>query len=755
MQEIEAANKTIDLQAQQVKSESSLDSLPGNLAGNPAVAQQSNAPETSSKKIDNRFQASLERQRNFLLNMEHLAIYPQISLNSLPVSNSLSDEPEDDDKAMDIQVDNNNNSMPLLFACNRTGGLPGISELKNLRTRGFGQFANDENDSFSHFVEDDYSGLSQTNVSLYDNFELGQTIKMEDAFREDNLDFKTGPTLAELNLNDDDMIDNLPTVDPNSILCPSTPLHPNKNGFLMGINYTPSLANGSLTASDGQSKGLVSSKYATEDDHFSLANSQFEQINGSGYNQTLNSHLNSQRNLNSSTNSGSKIKQEFGENAFNCPASSSTNQAANGKTGKQSAGARAGGRNKGQGEKQTARRANKDTNKTGKQQSLSANNQVLCKLLNEKNESLNNLNNIYLINSTEAGFAAGTITGSTTGQSMPSTSSAGNLISSPFQICVSASLANPSATTQLSPNLANKSISPQPTSLSPSDLLLNQLHSLSAQQAKCGLASNLRLNSSATRNRNSSISTEHSFSSSHDEGFISQAEDDSDEKDLDDSQMICDPKLVAGSKQAANKAKRKRARKELDKLDRNSNLISPNLLDNPALINRNLKKIKLEDTSAFKPSTSTASGFTASLSTVKEERTSTATKKEEKVGSKGRVNYKITKEKPILNDIQQQLQQNQFKFDSGKFDLSKSMLNDDKMDEESSDDDDESFYGDYLIGDLIGATTSDDQLNKWSLNMGRSRKNSAQRYFWQYNVQAKGPKGKNSNFVKLVLASSI
>ena len=745
MQEIEAANRTIDLP--QVKSESPLDSLLGNSAAPQlAASDTANGQTTSSKKIDNRFQASLERQRNLLLNMEqHLAIYPQISLNGLPASNSLSDEPDDEGKAMDIQaVDGNNNSMPLLFACNRTGGLPSMGELKSLRTRGFGQFANDENESFSHFVEDDYSRLSQTNASLYDNYELSQAIKMEDAFRDDNLDFKSGPTLAELNLNDDDMIDNLPTVNPNSILCPSMPLQPNKNGFLMGINYTPSLAaNGSLTAgsSDSHSKGLVSSKYPAEDDHFSLASSQFDQMNGSGYNQTLNSHLNSQRNLNSSTNSGSKIKQEFGEAAFNRAASSTNgSQQANGKTGKQSYGTRARGRNKSQGDKQPARRANKDkeAGKNGKQQSLSANNQVLCKLLNEKNESLNNLNSIYLINnSTDAGFVHGPMTGAA-GPPVPSTSSAGNLISSPFQtICVSSLANTSSATTQLSPNLANKSISPQPASLSPSDLLLNQLHSLTAQQAKCGLAS--RLNSSATRNRNSSISTEHSFSSSHDEGFISQAEDDSDEKDLDDSQMICDPKLVAGSKQAVNKAKRKRARKEVDK-DRNSNLISPNLLDSPVLINRNLKKIKLEDSSsAFKPSTSTASGFATSLSTVKEERTSTVTKKEEKVGSKGRVNYKITKEKPILSDIQQQ---NQFKFDSGKFDLNKPLLNDDKIDEESSDDDDESFYGDYEAGDLIGATTSDDQLNKWSLNMGRSRKNSAQRYFWQYNVQAKGPKGK-------------
>lgn len=63
----------------------------------------------------------------------------------------------------------------------------------------------------------------------------------------------------------------------------------------------------------------------------------------------------------------------------------------------------------------------------------------------------------------------------------------------------------------------------------------------------------------------------------------------------------------------------------------------------------------------------------------------------------------------------------------------------DEDDNDSSDDD--SFYGDYDAKDLLGASTSDDCNNKWSLNIGRARKNSQQRYFWQYNVQAKGPKG--------------
>lgn len=57
------------------------------------------------------------------------------------------------------------------------------------------------------------------------------------------------------------------------------------------------------------------------------------------------------------------------------------------------------------------------------------------------------------------------------------------------------------------------------------------------------------------------------------------------------------------------------------------------------------------------------------------------------------------------------------------------------------DSDDESFYGDYTNGDLIGASISDDAENKWTLNMGRARRNGQKRYFWQYNVQSKGPKG--------------
>lgn len=65
----------------------------------------------------------------------------------------------------------------------------------------------------------------------------------------------------------------------------------------------------------------------------------------------------------------------------------------------------------------------------------------------------------------------------------------------------------------------------------------------------------------------------------------------------------------------------------------------------------------------------------------------------------------------------------------------------DNSDQENEDSDDESFYKDYDPKDLIGATTSEDCENRWALDMGRSRKTGQQRYFWQYNVQSKGPKG--------------
>lgn len=67
--------------------------------------------------------------------------------------------------------------------------------------------------------------------------------------------------------------------------------------------------------------------------------------------------------------------------------------------------------------------------------------------------------------------------------------------------------------------------------------------------------------------------------------------------------------------------------------------------------------------------------------------------------------------------------------------------NRDSDEEDDVDSDDESFYGDYTNSDLIGASISDDAENKWTLNMGRTRRNGQKRYFWQYNVQSKGPKG--------------
>lgn len=74
--------------------------------------------------------------------------------------------------------------------------------------------------------------------------------------------------------------------------------------------------------------------------------------------------------------------------------------------------------------------------------------------------------------------------------------------------------------------------------------------------------------------------------------------------------------------------------------------------------------------------------------------------------------------------------------------------------EDDMDSDDESFYGDYEAKDLLGASTSDDDNNRWALNMGRSRKGGQQRFFWQYNVQSKGPKGNKLTSMNPIAISS-
>lgn len=55
--------------------------------------------------------------------------------------------------------------------------------------------------------------------------------------------------------------------------------------------------------------------------------------------------------------------------------------------------------------------------------------------------------------------------------------------------------------------------------------------------------------------------------------------------------------------------------------------------------------------------------------------------------------------------------------------------------------DDESFYKDYEAKDLIGANLSGNTENRWSLDVKKlGKRNGQSRYFWQYNVQSKGPK---------------
>lgn len=70
-----------------------------------------------------------------------------------------------------------------------------------------------------------------------------------------------------------------------------------------------------------------------------------------------------------------------------------------------------------------------------------------------------------------------------------------------------------------------------------------------------------------------------------------------------------------------------------------------------------------------------------------------------------------------------------------------SQLDESERDHDDSSDD-ELFYRNYEAKDLIGVTLSDDTENKWSLDGGKLRRRTGEpRYFWQYNVQSKGPKG--------------
>lgn len=535
MQEIESTK--IDLQPLQ-KQESNLDSnLNGQINQQASTAATINNSQSSqnSKKTNNLFQASLERQ-HLLLNMEQQLIYPTTQMLATNLTPNI-DTILEDVKVMDIQVDSNNN-MPGLFhfqGNRQTGTLPSINELRNnqrnsqfnsdnllvddkksLRTNlilnqfsnqnssqsngQFNQFNTTDDNEFNHF-DDDYSRLSHTQTSIYDNFELNQTIKMEEDFQDDKLDFKTGPTLAELNLNDDDMMDNLPTVNPNSILCPSTPLLPNKNGFLMGCNYTNNLAttlalSNSITTQTTDSHNNLANKdlvLSANNDQFSL-NNQFD-LNPSSFNQS-NSHNRNNHQTNS-TNDSSTINKNYQSLSTNA---NQSNKSASYNT-------RTRGRQKSSSDKQSKRSNQQQKQQQQQQQNLSQTNQVLCKLLNEKND---NLNKFPALITNEPSLNQATNSLTSIGQ-LPSTSST-TLINSnntQFQtICVSSCI-----------NLnTNKSVSTQ-SSLNnlPSDLLLNQL-----QQTKCGLQAanpnnNLRINNSANRNRNSSISTEHSFSS-HDEG---------------------------------------------------------------------------------------------------------------------------------------------------------------------------------------------------------------------------------------------
>lgn len=210
----------------------------------------------------------------------------------------------------------------------------------------------------------------------------------------------------------------------------------------------------------------------------------------------------------------------------------------------------------------------------------------------------------------------------------------------------------------------------------------------------------------SNRNRNNSMSTDYSVSS-HDEGFASQPDEESEESDNDNLEEIIH--LGADNNEINLDG-------NLILFDSNQSAIGSvvseliGLNSNGSEIN-NLSMPSLEDV------------------VIKQEHVEEATWMNN--NDYQQINAILPSSKTSLNEHPQQQAAS-----------ASSMIDDNEsVNSDEEDDDDESFYGDYDASDLLGASTSDDVNNKWSLNMGRSRKGSEKRYFWQYNVQSKGPKG--------------
>jgi hypothetical protein len=241
-----------------------------------------------------------------------------------------------------------------------------------------------------------------------------------------------------------------------------------------------------------------------------------------------------------------------------------------------------------------------------------------------------------------------------------------------------------------------------PTALDSTALTANGAESV--LQASTGSAQ-LRLPNRSrpvgSRNRNSSMSTEYSFSSSHDEGFASQAEEDELDEKMDEDTDRCSNETDRQSPDSSGRTPEPNDDEQLPSTSGKTARPRPNGVDSSS----KAKRVKL---------TSISSTSSTSLTLSANALTGNAPQ-----SSRQRLNSKCSMRS--FGDRSEE----------------------DKCDGDfsSDDEDDESFYGDYEAKDLIGACTSDDVNNRWSLNMGRTRKNCAQRYFWQYNVQSKGPKG--------------
>ena len=250
------------------------------------------------------------------------------------------------------------------------------------------------------------------------------------------------------------------------------------------------------------------------------------------------------------------------------------------------------------------------------------------------------------------------------------------------------------------------------------------------------------------RNRNNSMSTDYSVSS-HDEGFASQPEEDQSESDdnTDELMLLRDPtddiidtdlyfvdnSIVNSINQVSIKSNATNAvtlanettSQSLSLTNDNVTLVNA-LNDGP--INTDLTDllaVKTEEEPMWDGS-NTVNNHNQ-IHCIKEESPS--------------LTMMVNQQQHHHHQQQQQQQQQQSQHYQQSKASTSSAIDDNESVDEYDDDDDESFYGDYDAADLLGATTSDDINNKWSLNMGRSRKGSEKRYFWQYNVQSKGPKG--------------